>query len=700
MEVRTMRRTARELLVGGGLKVLCLLALSSGLEPWAASAQDLRVPITPYGTAQQTDLSAGDPEDTPPEAAIPAQVQALPDIQAKMKVVQRRSQLLVGKSNIAKTAVANGGVVSVVQYSERELAIVGENLGQTTVTLWFDDGSDPLIYLVEVIRDPSLEERRRIDYGKLEKKLALAFPNSKVYLIPLSNKIIVKGQARDAEEATHILSIIRGEVINQSGGSWGPQAAGGNGNGGGTFYDLTGFGPGGSGSYGNGFGNGFANDLWSNMIVNMLEVPGEFQVAVRVRIAELNRSELKRMGVSLTGLINGDDAVLNSVLTGAATNISGVFSAGDISVLIDALSSNGHATILAEPTLVVESGHAASFQAGGDFAVPTTVGISGAAAVANQFRGYGTSIIVTPTILDRDLIRLQISPEFSELNSANAVNGVFGTNLRRVTTTVKLREGQTVALAGLFSRTTQSEIGRLPFLGEIPLIGPLAFSAKRASQDEKELLILVSPEIVRPMEAEEVPPVPGYEVTHPTDKEFFLHNRTAGAPDQRVHQLAPYGHGNGRGVEVGYTQFNPAPADPGYHPQPTQPFGAAGGPTPPFQGLSSPPVGGPGYGAPQPGYQAQPGYQPPQGYPTPQPGYGAPQQMMRQPTPAAPAGQRGPTPAQQRSPATARSGGQRAPYGQPAGGYTIQTGGRQSSGGAVPAGYSSSRGAARQPTRR
>ena len=162
MEVRTMRRTARDWLVGGGLKVLCLLALSSGLEPWAASAQDLRVPITPYGTAPRSDISAGDPdEDTPPEAAIPAQVQALPDIQAKMKVVQRRSQLLVGKSNIAKTAVANGGVVSVVQYSERELAIVGENLGQTTVTLWFEDGSDPLIYLVEVIRDPSLEERRR-----------------------------------------------------------------------------------------------------------------------------------------------------------------------------------------------------------------------------------------------------------------------------------------------------------------------------------------------------------------------------------------------------------------------------------------------------------------------------------------------------------------------------------------------------------
>jgi pilus assembly protein CpaC len=678
MDVPTMRRAARHWLVRGGLKALCALGLAAGWVPNAAYAQDLSVPITPYGTppAAAAPLTVDDTDEdyTPPEAAIPMQVQALPDIQAKMKVVHRRSQLLVGKSNIVKTAVANGGVISVVQYSEREIAFVGESLGQTTVTIWFEDGSDPLIYLVEVIRDPSLEERRRIDYGKLEKKLALAFPNSKVYLIPLSNKIIVKGQARDAEEAVHILNIIRGEVIDQYGGSYGPNsgmngATVGNNYAGGTFNDLTGFGPGGGGGF-NPWGLGFngSGDLWSNHIVNMLEVPGEFQVAIRVRIAELNRSELKRMGVSLSALISGDDIALGSTLTGNATTLSGVFQAGDISVLIDALSANGHATILAEPTLVVESGHSANFISGGDFAVPTTVGVGGVGAVATTFRGYGTSLAVVPTILDRDLIRLQITPEFSELNSENSVNGVFGTNLRRVTTTVKLREGQTVALAGLFSRQSRSEVGRIPFLGEIPVLGPLAFSAKRASHDEKELLILVSPEIVRPMEAEEVPPVPGYEVTHPTDCEFFIKNMTAGAPDQRVHQLAPYGHGMGRGVEVGYTPFNPAPSDPGYHPQPTNPLGAASGPQSMQNGVS-PGVGSPNYGTPVGNRGGQP-------TPTMQPRGLSPNGNM---------------PIQQRT-ATRPGGNQSAMYGQPArGNYTIPTGGQRSAGRATPAGYAAPR---------
>lgn len=673
MDVPTMRRAARHWLARGGVNALFALGLFGGSVPETGFAQDLRAPASPYGGSSATSAMTIDADDdyTPPEAAIPAQIQALPDIQAKMKVVHRRSQLIVGKSNIIKTAVANGGVISVVQYSEREVAFVGESLGQTTVTIWFEDGSDPLIYLVEVIRDPSLEERRRVDYGKLEKKLALAFPNSKVYLIPLSNKIIVKGQARDAEEATHILNIIRGEVINQYGGSYGPGSnwnGYGNNAGGGTFYDITGFAPnGGAGGYnpwGMG-GNGF-NDLWSNHIVNMLEVPGEFQVAIRVRIAELNRSELKRMGVSLSALVDGDDISLGSTLTGNATTLSGVFQAGDISVLIDALSANGHATLLAEPTLVVESGHAANFIAGGDFAVPTTVGVGGVGAVATTFRGYGTSLSVVPTILDRDLIRLQITPEFSELNSANSVNGVFGTNLRRVTTTVKLREGQTVALAGLFSRQTRSEVGRIPFLGEIPVVGPLAFSAKRASHDEKELLILVSPEIVRPMEAEEVPPVPGYEVTHPTDCEFFIKNMTAGAPDQRVHQLAPYGHGMGRGIEVGYTPFNPAPSDPGYHPQPTNPLGAAGAPVR-LQPAVPPAGGSPNYGTPVGNRGGQPTPTVPMNTPgmMPNGSNSIPQRTGMRP-----------------------GGDQSAMYGQPArNNYTIQTGGRKPVGGTRPAGY-------------
>jgi pilus assembly protein CpaC len=684
MDVSLSRLWTRRLFRSGALRALARVALVGGAlfantglttceaqdTPWRTGPSSGRFAAGPSGTgylpaqyAAPVTPSLSDDEDyVPPEAAIPAQIRALPDIQAKMKVVHRRSQLLVGKHNISRTAVADGGVVEVVQYSENELAIIGQGIGQTTVTLWFDDGSEPLIYLVEVIRDPSLDDQRRHDYGKLEKKLALMFPNSKVYLIPFSNKIIVKGQARDAEEAVRILDIIRGEVITQNGGLVGPQPGNGFGFGGGNFYDINGITA--AGTSNNGYGSWSPMDQWSNNIVNMLEVPGEFQVAIRVRIAELNRSELKRMGVSFDFVVNEEAAQIASVLAGGASTVSGVFSAGDINVLVDALSANGHATLLAEPTLTVESGHPAAFISGGDFAVPTTVGVQGVGAIATQFRGYGVSLTVTPTILDKDLIRMQINPEFSELNSGAAVNGIPGTNLRRVSTTVKLREGQTIALAGLFSRQTRSEVARIPFLGEIPLIGPIAFANKRASADEKELLILVSPEIVRAMEPDEVPPMPGYEVTQPNDKEFFLHGMTAGAPDQRVHQLAPYGHANGRGIEVGYSQYNPPPAEPGYHPKPTNPTGAMGGGQVPFgPGMHT----GPGQSFGPGPTPVPPGAMPP-GPMGARPGMAPVRNQQLQQTP--PRGQMGPS--------ASRGGGR---------GYTIPTGG-----GAVPAGYYQPRG--------
>ncbi len=454
-----------------------------------------------YATPATPSLS--DDEDyVPPEAAIPAQIQALPDIQAKMKVVHRRSQLLVGKHNISRTAVADGGVVEVVQYSENELAIIGQGIGQTTVTLWFDDGSEPLIYLVEVIRDPSLDEQRRHDYGKLEKKLALMFPNSKVYLIPFSHKIIVKGQARDAEEATRILDIIRGEVITQNGGLVGPQP--GNGNGGGTFYTSPASTPTAGGirsRLGQLEPDGPVVQHDRQHVGSPRRVPGldpradrgtqPFGTQTDGGLVQLRRQ--RRRGADRLGVGGGSEHGLGGVLGGGHQR-SGGCPVGERPRDVAGRTDPG----LRKRTL-------RRIQQRGGFRGAHHGGVQGVGAVSTQFRGFGVSLVVTPTIIDKDLIRLQISPEFSELNGANSVNGIPGTNLRRVTTTVKLREGQTIALAGLFSRQTRSEIARIPFLGEIPLIGPIAFSNKRASADEKELLILATPEIVRAMEADEVP---------------------------------------------------------------------------------------------------------------------------------------------------------------------------------------------------
>ncbi len=150
------------------------------------------------------------------------------------------------------------------------------------------------------------------------------------------------------------------------------------------------------------------------------------------------------------------------------------------------------------------SGHSASFLAGGEFAVPTIVGVGGAQGTSTTFRGFGTSIVVTPIVLDKDLIRMRIVPEFSQINDSNAVGGIPGLDSRRASTTVELREGQTIVLAGLFGHDTSTGVTRIPWLGELPLVGAYLFSSKQSSQGESELLISVTPQLIRPMEEDEI----------------------------------------------------------------------------------------------------------------------------------------------------------------------------------------------------
>ncbi len=579
-------------------------------------------------------------------------IAGMPDVTEEMDVIHHRSQLVIARHNIVRTAIADPTVIDIVQYSPNEISIIGLALGSTTLTLWFDSSADPLIYLVTTIPDPGIEDRRRLDLGKLEKKLAILFPNSKVYLIPMRYKLLVKGQARDSQEATQILSIIRAEY----GRNYGANGAGGaptiNAAGGGLV--------GGGGNFGSNGNN-------SN-IVNMLQVPGEHQVMLHVRIAELNRSMLRRLGVDLNFLINGGRQTLMSSAGGIPTALTGIFENGEISVLVNWLASNGTAKILAEPSLTVLSGHAASFLSGGEFAVPTIIGVGGAQGQQTSFRGFGTSLFVTPTIFDRDLIRMRIRPEFSAINSGNSSGGIPGLDSRRVSTTVQLREGQTIAIAGLLSHSTSTEVTRIPFLGELPIVGPALFNAKESTQGESELLILVTPEIVRPMEPEEVPPVPGFNVTMPNDNELYEYAMTEGAPDNGVYQLPPYGYGTGTGIDVGYAQHNPVPsAPPGGSPYPSptlggfaaQPGGYLGQPaTGGYPG--QPATGGyPGQGMPQyapgagqypagpmPNRQPNRGFAPPAGQ---NPGYPAPRSNYQ-------------TPAQGREPSVRHNSSRYPPY--------------------------------------
>jgi pilus assembly protein CpaC len=423
-----------------------------------------------------------------------------------------RSKIVRTRQPVTRVAITDPSVLEINQFGPQEFEFIGRRSGETTLTLWFTaaDGLESIIrYLVRVASDQAQQERAEVEYALLQDRINELFPNSQVQLMPVADKLVLRGQARDAEEAAQILALVRG------------------------------------GGYGEGYGGGFvglnpaasgpvarlpgAEDLAPMNIVNLLTVPGEQQVMLKVRIAELSRSSLRDLGVNFDALVDGDWGLSNFITQGA--NIAAIFDAGDYELFVKAFASNGNGKILAEPTLVTLSGYTATFIAGGEFAVPTAVGVDGVSAATTTFRGFGTQVYFTPTVLDKDRIRLHVSPSFSSLNTRNSVQGIPGLDTRAVNTTVDLREGQWLAIAGLIQDEQQGSRSRIPFIGDVPLIGAL-FGNQQVQRGETELVVLVSPELVHPLEQCHCPFIlPGMSMTEPTNHDFWFSLQIEGDPN-------------------------------------------------------------------------------------------------------------------------------------------------------------------------
>ena len=236
------------------------------------------------------------------------------------------------------------------------------------------------------------------------------------------------------------------------------------------------------------------------------------------------------------GLIQPIASAFNA--TGQAANANaqlfGIFNAGQFSLFLNALRSNSLAKILAEPTLMTLDGQPARFIAGGQFPYPVPQSSSipgGTAVVTVQFKDFGAILSFLPNILANDVIRLDVEPVFSQLNFGlgTTINGGAAPAIieRSARTVVELREGQTLAIAGLLQTTTNARTVRVPGLGDLPIVGPW-FSSNRIETVETELVVLVTPELVAPMDAKEVPPSPGDRVLEPNDYEFYFLGRIEG----------------------------------------------------------------------------------------------------------------------------------------------------------------------------
>jgi pilus assembly protein CpaC len=250
------------------------------------------------------------------------------------------------------------------------------------------------------------------------------------------------------------------------------------------------------------------------MITNRLKVAGSLQVNLRVRVAEVSRSVSKEFGINWNavgqvgnfrfGVITGRNAFNSSgQLTQNARGAAAVgigFSDGvnSISAVIDALAAEGLVSVLAEPNLTAVSGEPATFLAGGEFPIPVAQGND---RVSVEYRRFGVSLEFVPTVVSGNLINVRVKPEVSDLSSKGAVQ-VSGFSIpaiatRRADTVVELASGQSFAIGGLIRRNFNTDIDNVPWLGDIPILGAL-FRSSRFQKDESELVIIVTPYIVRP----------------------------------------------------------------------------------------------------------------------------------------------------------------------------------------------------------
>ena len=293
-------------------------------------------------------------------------------------------------------------------------------------------------------------------------------------------------------------------------------------------------------------------------IVNLLRVPTSQQVLLKVRVAELNRTALRNIGANFLAVDQSTGAIIGTQIAGAVdakgiainkldgistvpitgmgnrggTTVYGIFQNANFEMPLNAMRRNGLLKILAEPNLVALSGQQSSFLVGGEYPVPVPqVSASGVApTVTVRFKEFGVRLGFVPHVLDQENLRLTVAPEVSEIDFTIAVtlvaggSPVPGLNVRRSYTTVEMKHSQTLAIACLLYLKMDGATDRIPGLGDMPILGPF-FSNTSNERIEKELVILVTPYIVEPMEEGQIPPQPGSEVGEPTDWEFYFLNR-------------------------------------------------------------------------------------------------------------------------------------------------------------------------------
>ncbi len=403
-----------------------------------------------------------------------------------------KSQDVRTDSSFVDVVVGDPNIADVNPLTDHSLSILAKKIGTTRVSVYSEAKKLIGIFDVEVSYDVSrlrLELRRR-------------FPRAHLRASSVNGRIMLTGDVPDAVTLDQAVTIAR---------QFGPD------------------------------------------IINSVSVSQPQQVLLEVRFIEIARNAGRDLGVqwnrfgshSVTN-IGSRQPPINLPINAPSSNTSipvgevaaGVLSGGSpfgfmlgriisngvsTDVLINALEQKGIARSLAEPNLVALSGDTASFLAGGEYPIPVS---SNLGQVTITYKKYGVGLAFTPTVLNHGLINMKIQPEVSQIDNTHQV--AVGNNItvpalivRRASTTVELRDGQSFVIGGLLQSENHNQIEQLPWLGSVPVLGTL-FSSKSYQKNQTDLAIIVTPHIVRPAAPGDVVKSPLDGTLPPNDVDFFL----------------------------------------------------------------------------------------------------------------------------------------------------------------------------------
>ncbi|MBX7493764.1 type II and III secretion system protein family protein [Qipengyuania sp. 1NDW9] len=444
-----------------------------------------------------------------PLAAVPTNVATAQSVVSPSQEIVLsigRGELVNVPGNMADVFISNDAVADVQVKSQRQLYLFGKGSGETTV--YASNAAGDIIWAANV--------RVGSNIGSIDQMLSLAMPQAKINVATMgTNTVLLTGTVAAPEDAADAQALVEAYV-----------------------------------------GEG-------TNVISRLRMATPLQVNLQVRIAEVSRSVVRAIGVNLAsvdassgfkigvgqgsgswipqytpgspaglgvGLTEGPDGatVIPGSEQGTTLGVEGNLLGLDIASALDLAETQGLVTTLSQPNLTALSGETAEFLAGGEFPIPLSGGLG---TTTIEYKNYGVSLAYTPTVLANGRISIRVRPEVSELSSQGAItlNGfqIPALITRRAETTVELGSGQSFMIAGLLSNSSQNTIEKAPGLGDVPILGNL-FRSTNYRKGETELVIVVTPYLVKPVNANEIKlPTDGY--LKPTELQRLVTLRESGS---------------------------------------------------------------------------------------------------------------------------------------------------------------------------